>query len=214
MVFDLSYQSVYLGSGTGPNTHLVLLCLCDAKQCLRPHQSPGKNNITLSGVLVPQTTASNLAVVSQLFTNFLNYQSSPVLATGKSTIQSDGATISWLSQGIESLKLTVPFQSTAPINPIRSIDIGSLALTFTPETAWNPRTDSNSVHASMGKSNNYMWLGLMNELEYRTPFWIQRIDLCYPKPVQYRQEWFECRWAFYGNRMICLFILVLLTCSA
>ncbi|KAF8135624.1 hypothetical protein EV363DRAFT_1429344 [Boletus edulis] len=133
VVFDLSYQNVYLGSGSGPNTHL----------------SPGYNNITLSGVLIPQTTASNLAVVSQLFTNFLNHQSSPVLATGKSTMQSDGTVISWLSQGIESLTLTVPFQSAAPINPIRSIDIGSLALTFTPETAWNPRADSNSVYASM-----------------------------------------------------------------
>lgn len=92
-------------------------------------------------------------MVSQLFTNFLNHQSSLVLATGKSTVQSDGTAISWLSQGIESLTLTVPFQSAAPINPIRSIDIGSLALTFTPETAWNPRTDSNSVYASMGKSN-------------------------------------------------------------
>ncbi|KAF8557967.1 hypothetical protein OG21DRAFT_1504634 [Imleria badia] len=133
VVFDLSYQGVYLGSGSGPNTQLY----------------PGNNNITLTGVLVPQTTASNLAVVSQLFTNFLNHQSSPVLATGKSTTQSDGTEISWLSQGLESLTLTVPFQSAAPINPIRSIDIGSLALTFTPETAWNPRTDSNSVYASM-----------------------------------------------------------------
>lgn len=113
-------------------------------------QFPGNNNLTLSGVLVPQTKASDLAAVSQLFTNFLNHETSPVLATGKSTIQSDGTAISWLSQGIESLTLTVPFQSAAPINPIRSIDIGSLALTFAPENAWNPRADSNSVYASMG----------------------------------------------------------------
>ncbi|KAF8840051.1 hypothetical protein BDN67DRAFT_1054007 [Paxillus ammoniavirescens] len=133
VVFDLSYQGVYLGSGTGANTKLT----------------PGNNSISLSGVLVPQSTPSDLAVVSQLFTNYINFESSPVIAAGKSTLQSDGTTISWLSQGLQSLTLTVPFQSTTPINPIRAIDIGSLALTFTPETAWTPRTDSNSVQASM-----------------------------------------------------------------
>jgi len=112
-------------------------------------QVPGLNNITLSGVLVPQTTTANLAAVSQLFTNYINFESSPVIAVGKSTMQPDGSQISWLSQGLQSLQLTVPFKPNAPINPIRSIQIGSMALAFTPETAWSPRTDSNSVHATM-----------------------------------------------------------------
>ena len=112
-------------------------------------QVPGLNNITLSGVLVPQTTTANLAAVSQLFTNYINFESSPVIAVGKSTMQPDGSQISWLSQGLQSLQLTVPFKPSAPINPIRSIQIESMALAFTPETAWTPRTDSNSVHATM-----------------------------------------------------------------
>ncbi|KAH7915074.1 hypothetical protein BJ138DRAFT_1122997 [Hygrophoropsis aurantiaca] len=133
VVFNLSYQSVFLGTGTGINTLLV----------------PGDNNITLSGRLIPQTTPSNLAAVSQLFTNYINFDSSPVIATGESTLQPDGSAISWLSQGLQSLQLNVPFKSTTPINPIRSIQIGSMALAFTPDTAWAPRVDSNSVHASM-----------------------------------------------------------------
>ncbi|KAG1812612.1 uncharacterized protein BJ212DRAFT_460083 [Suillus subaureus] len=133
VVFDLVYQNVYLGTGTGFNTNIV----------------PGPNNITLNGTLVPQTTPANLATVSQLFTNYINFESSPVIAMGKSTLQPDGSQISWLSQGLESLQLVVPFKSTTPINPIRSIQIGSMALAFTPETAWTPRTDSNSVHATM-----------------------------------------------------------------
>ncbi|KAG1851680.1 hypothetical protein F4604DRAFT_1933963 [Suillus subluteus] len=133
VVFDLVYQNVYLGTGTGFNTNIV----------------PGPNNITLNGILVPQTTPTNLATVSQLFTNYINFESSPVIAMGKSTLQPDGSQISWLSQGLESLQLTVPFKSITPINPIRSIQIGSMALAFTPETAWTPRTDSNSVHATM-----------------------------------------------------------------
>ncbi|KIJ67573.1 hypothetical protein HYDPIDRAFT_180379 [Hydnomerulius pinastri MD-312] len=133
VVFDLSYQGVYMGTGTGANTHLA----------------PGNNSISLTGVLVRQTTPSSLAAVSQLFTNYINFESSPVIAAGKSTLQSDGTVISWLSQGLQSLQLDVPFKSTTPINPIRTIEIGTLALDFTPETAWTPRTDSNSVHASM-----------------------------------------------------------------
>ncbi|KAG1761975.1 hypothetical protein EDD22DRAFT_893760 [Suillus occidentalis] len=133
VVFDLVYQNVYLGTGTGYNTNIV----------------PGPNNITLKGILVPQTTPANLAAVSQLFTNYINFESSPVIAIGKSTLQPDGSQISWLSQGVQSLQLTVPFKSSTPINPIRSIQIGSMALAFTPETAWTPRTDSNSVHATM-----------------------------------------------------------------
>lgn len=114
-------------------------------------QVPGNNNITLKGVLIPQTDPSSLAAVSQLFTNYINFESSPVIAAGQSTLQSDGTTISWLSQGLQALQLTVPFKSTSPINPIQSIEIGSMALTFTPETAWTPRTDSDSVQASMSK---------------------------------------------------------------
>lgn len=131
--FSLTYQGAYLGIGTGINTQIV----------------PGNNNITLKGVLIPQTDPSSLAAVSQLFTNYINFESSPVIAAGQSTLQSDGTTISWLSQGLQALQLTVPFKSTSPINPIQSIEIGSMALTFTPETAWTPRTDSDSVQASM-----------------------------------------------------------------
>ncbi|KAI6121372.1 hypothetical protein F5141DRAFT_1186618 [Pisolithus sp. B1] len=104
VVFDLTYQGVYLGSGTGTNTEIV----------------PGNNNITLKGVLIPQTNSSSLAAVSQLFTNYLNFEPSPVVASGQSTLQADGSIISWLSGGIQSLTLT-------------SITIGSMALAFLPE---------------------------------------------------------------------------------
>ncbi|KAL4074292.1 hypothetical protein J3A83DRAFT_4234939 [Scleroderma citrinum] len=133
VVFSLTYQGVYLGSGTGLNTQII----------------PGNNNITLKGVLIPQTDPSSLSAVSQLFTNYINFESSPVIATGQSTLQPDGTTISWLSQGLQSLQLTLPFKSMSPINPIQSITIGNMALTFTPEMAWTPKADSDSVQALM-----------------------------------------------------------------
>lgn len=41
-------------------------------------------------------------------------------------------------------------------------------------------------------------LDLMTDLDYSASFRFQRINFCDPEPVQSRQEWFKCRWAFYG----------------
>ena len=43
-----------------------------------------------------------------------------------------------------------------------------------------------------------LWLEFTNDLVHRASFRVQHIDFCDPEPVQYRQEWFKCRWAFYG----------------
>ncbi|KIK68835.1 hypothetical protein GYMLUDRAFT_34828 [Collybiopsis luxurians FD-317 M1] len=135
VVFDLSYKGVFLGSGSGSNTII---------------NGATKSDITLSGVLVPQSGESNLTAVSELFTNYLNGDNSTVVATGRSTLQTDGTEISWLSQGLQALQLNVPFvlQSGA-ISPIKSIDIGNLALQFSEETPWAPGAQSQAVQASL-----------------------------------------------------------------
>ncbi|KDR75403.1 hypothetical protein GALMADRAFT_553913 [Galerina marginata CBS 339.88] len=133
VVFALSYQNVSLGVGTGIETKIA----------------PGSNNITLKGTLKRQTDPTDLAAVSQLFTNYLNGASSPVIATGQSTLQGDGSTISWLSQGLKSLQLTVPFKAFTEIDPIRTITIGDLDLQFDTAQPWTPAAESNSVQASL-----------------------------------------------------------------
>ncbi|KAF8894927.1 hypothetical protein CPB84DRAFT_1848428 [Gymnopilus junonius] len=134
VVFGLSYKNVSLGIGTGTNASVA----------------PGSNNtITLKGTLERQTDPSALAVVSELFTNYLNGESSPVIATGISTLQNDGSAISWLSQGLQTLQLTVPFKAPTAINPIRTISIGDLALRFDSQEPWNPAAESDSVQASL-----------------------------------------------------------------
>ncbi|KAJ3838704.1 hypothetical protein F5878DRAFT_725102 [Lentinula raphanica] len=135
VVFDLSYKDVFLGTGSGSNTVIT---------------GAAKNDITLSGTLIPQSGDNNLTVVSELFTNYLNGDSSDVIATGKSTLQADGTAISWLSQGLEALQLHVPFVSlSGAISPIKSIDIGNLGLVFAEETPWAPSAQSQSVQASL-----------------------------------------------------------------
>ncbi|KAI0035854.1 hypothetical protein K488DRAFT_76325 [Vararia minispora EC-137] len=134
IVFNLTYNGVYLGQGTQENTQI----------------KPGNNTVTLSGVLVPHNgSASDLQTVSQLFTNYLNSDLSNVLATGVSTLQPDGSEISWLSQGLQALTLQVPFVPKTPINPIQAISIGDFDLNFTAPTAWAPVSNSKTVRATM-----------------------------------------------------------------
>ncbi|KAJ6607775.1 hypothetical protein B0H10DRAFT_2227490 [Mycena sp. CBHHK59/15] len=133
VVFSLSYKGVDLGLGTSTDTSI----------------SPGSNVITLKGFLHSHTDPSELAVVSQLFTNYLNSEVSPVVATGVSTLQTDNSTISWLSSGLQALKLDVPLKSPTPIDPIRSISIGNFAFVFSEETPWSPSADSNTVKAAL-----------------------------------------------------------------
>ena len=56
VVFNLTYENVFLGQGTSTNTQLV----------------PGLNNITLNGRLVPHTDSNELTVMGDLFTKYLN----------------------------------------------------------------------------------------------------------------------------------------------
>ncbi|KAJ3567055.1 hypothetical protein NP233_g6616 [Leucocoprinus birnbaumii] len=132
-VFNLNYDGVLLGSGTSTNTVI----------------DTGLNNITLKGVLEPVKNPADLTKVSTLFTNYLNGDVSNVTASGQSTLQNDGTVIQWLSDGLQSLDLNVPFVSSNPINPIRTIDIGDMALSFSPDTPWTPGAASSSVRASL-----------------------------------------------------------------
>lgn len=139
-------------------------------------QAPGNNTISLAGTLVPQTDPNNLALVSELFTNYLNSVESPVIATGVSTIQADGSIISWLSQGLQALHLTVPFKPLVPINPIQSISIGDLGLRFTEENPWSPTLESNSVNATLSKSAVRIPIHMTkvaHDPPSRTPLWFQ-----------------------------------------
>ncbi|KAF4598358.1 hypothetical protein EYR38_006760 [Pleurotus pulmonarius] len=133
VLFDLSYKDVFLGTGTGTDTIIA----------------PGPVDVTLKGTLVPHTSEAELAVMSDLFTRYLNGESSPVFATGRSTLQGDNSSISWLSDGLKSLRLEVPFKSSLPIDPIKTISIGDFSLAFTEADPWSPTALSRTVEASL-----------------------------------------------------------------
>ncbi|TDL25981.1 hypothetical protein BD410DRAFT_895443 [Rickenella mellea] len=133
IVFNLTYKDVFMGTGTGYTQEL----------------DRGINAIALNGTLIPHTDKTELAVLSELFTQYLNGQSSPVLAEGHASLLKDNTTVSWLSQGLQNLTLNVPFKAPSAINPIKSIDIGYLNLSFTDASAWSPLSNTNEVQAAL-----------------------------------------------------------------
>lgn len=48
------------------------------------------------------------------------------------------------------------------------------------------------------KNNHHVWVKTHERVEYSPSFRVQRIHFCDSEPVQHREEWFECRCAFYG----------------
>ena len=127
VVFDLSYKGVFLGRGTSPSATSIV---------------PGDDNdVTLDGTLVPHTgNDTALALVSELFTQYLNGQPSDVLATGVSSVQPDGSAVGWLSAGLGALALHVPLQPPGgqAIAPIKAIEIEELGLAFSAGSPWAP----------------------------------------------------------------------------
>lgn len=131
----LYYQGLYLGPATTSNLNV----------------SSGRNVITLSGRLIPHNdNATALDLLGKLFTGYINGESLPVQARGSSVQQANGDYVGWLSTGITALELAVPLKAPQPINPIKSISIGSLALVYTPETAYEPTAFSSALSAVLG----------------------------------------------------------------
>lgn len=83
--------------------------------------------------------------MGELFTNYINSVTSPVIARGVSTLQANGDYISWLNQGIRALSTTIPFVPPTPIDPIKGIIIDYLSLVYFVDQPFNPNVFSNEL---------------------------------------------------------------------
>lgn len=137
VAFNLTYQGVFLGEGTGSNVSI---------------SAQGNTSVSLAGTLVPHTDDPDaLAVLGNVFSAYISDETTMVSAKGVYTRQPNGDEIGWLTQGVQSLMLTVPLKAPQPIDPIKTIDIGYLNLSFTEATEWGPMTNSNNVTAELGE---------------------------------------------------------------
>ncbi|KAI1319700.1 hypothetical protein EDD11_003394 [Mortierella claussenii] len=108
----------------------------------------GQQTLSMKGVLIPQTTAEGLADTSEMMSRYIGNIMTDTIATGYE-VKPDGVnSLEWLSAAVKDLKLTVPLQSPAPLQLIKSLNLGALGLIFTPPTAYQPITTSTGVLAN------------------------------------------------------------------
>ncbi|OZJ03376.1 hypothetical protein BZG36_04495 [Bifiguratus adelaidae] len=105
----------------------------------------GDNNVTLTGRIVPQ---NDTTAVNQLFSNYVSGKTSNTTATGVSAAPDGVHPVTWLSEGFQAVHLTAPLAAPQGLQLITGLNIGSMALAFTPQTAYSPQTSANNVVAN------------------------------------------------------------------
>lgn len=132
---SLFYNNLLLGPGLTSNFNLT----------------PGINIVPLHGRLLPYLdNQTALNILGKLFTRFINYEVSPVVAAGAGVELPGHVIPSWLSDGVKVLRMNVPFQSPKPLHPIKSITIKQFNLTYEPDSSpYGPLAASDSLSAYM-----------------------------------------------------------------
>ncbi|KAH7041802.1 hypothetical protein BKA57DRAFT_398731, partial [Linnemannia elongata] len=132
LTLAISYKDTLMGYVTSSNLTMVR----------------GPQTLSMKGYLVPQSTPEGLAITSEMMSRYIGNVVTDTIATGFE-VKPDGVnSIEWLSTAVKQLKLTVPLQSPAPLQLIKSLNLGALGLTFTPPTAYQPATTSTGVIAN------------------------------------------------------------------
>ncbi|KAK5808595.1 hypothetical protein F5H01DRAFT_416482 [Linnemannia elongata] len=132
LTLAISYKDTLMGYVTSSNLTMVR----------------GSQILSMKGYLVPQSTPEGLAITSEMMSRYIGNLVTDTIATGFE-VKPDGVnSVEWLSTAVKQLKLTVPLQSPAPLQLIKSLNLGALGLTFTPPTAYQPATTSTGVIAN------------------------------------------------------------------
>ncbi|KAF9356574.1 hypothetical protein BGX26_005073, partial [Mortierella sp. AD094] len=132
LTLAISYKNTLMGYVTSSNLTMLR----------------GQQTLSMTGVLIPQNTTQGLADVSEMMSRYIGNVVTDTTAVGYD-VKPDGVnSLDWLSAAVKNLNLTIPLQSPAPLQLIKSLNLGALGLVFTPETAYQPLTTSTGVLAN------------------------------------------------------------------
>ncbi|KAF9988201.1 hypothetical protein BGZ75_009820 [Mortierella antarctica] len=132
VVLDLFYEGTHLGQVTAQDAVLV---------------GGSPSPLTLEGTLYRQSDQHDLDNLSVLFSNYLAGKATITTAKGVSVKPNGREPVSWLSDGIMALTLSVPLQSPVPIQIIQGIQINDLGIAFHPDASYSPTVQSKSMSA-------------------------------------------------------------------
>lgn len=109
---------------------------------LYPMSSTG---LSMVGRLIPQESDDGLAAVSEIFNNFIHGKNNDLVVQGTAAGPSD---VSWLNEGIKSLKVATELPNQGVLDIIESIDLLQLSLQFSTDDAWAPPSSTNNTDAA------------------------------------------------------------------
>ncbi|CAO3570476.1 unnamed protein product [Mortierella alpina] len=132
VVLNLFYGGTHLGQVKAQNAVLV---------------GGSSSPLTLEDTLYRQSDQKDLNNLSTLFSNYLAGGATITTAKGISVKPNGKEPVSWLSDGIMALTLSVPLQSPVPIQIIQGIQINDLGIAFHPDASCSPTVQSNSMSA-------------------------------------------------------------------
>ncbi|KAF9909370.1 hypothetical protein EC991_008755 [Linnemannia zychae] len=133
IVLDLFYEGTHLGQVTAQNATIL--------------SGESESPLELEGVLYRQTLDQDLEHLSTLMSNYLGGRVTMTTARGVS-VKPDGVNpVSWLSNGIMNLTLSVPLQSLVPLQTIHEVKVMDMGIAFNPATPYVPTVLSKSMTA-------------------------------------------------------------------
>ncbi|KAL1718757.1 hypothetical protein EV715DRAFT_290908 [Schizophyllum commune] len=127
---------------TGDNAVMIAPVSTNETVTLYPQSS---TNMVLVGRLIPQDSDEGLAAVSGVFNNFIHGKNSDLVVQGAAAGPSD---VSWLNEGIKSLKVETELPNQGKLDIIKSIVLNQLTLMFDEDSAWAPPSSTNDTEAA------------------------------------------------------------------
>ncbi|RKP08371.1 hypothetical protein THASP1DRAFT_23623 [Thamnocephalis sphaerospora] len=132
LTFDIKYSGLRIVTANVTGVNLV----------------PGENLMSMKGRMVPQPRSEDMAIVNKMFGAYMTGKSSDMSVIGVAVRPNATAKpIPWLQAGFEGLTLKVTLDSKEKGDLIQSLELGSMDMRFTEQTAWSPSTSAPNVVA-------------------------------------------------------------------
>ncbi|PVF99379.1 hypothetical protein CPB86DRAFT_293734 [Serendipita vermifera] len=129
---SLAFSSYYsTGTYLGPVASVPTLTLAPLST----------SQVNFAGRLVPQTTEAGLADVSKIFTDFIHDKPSGVIVQGESA----DPNVSWLTEGIKTLRISSVLPSRGVLSIIQTITINQMTMDFPAGSAYAPISSSSDT---------------------------------------------------------------------
>lgn len=140
MYFDMTYNGTKVGEVVSYQVTL----------------ESGMNALTMAGRLVPQSNQADLDTLSEMMSKYLKGETADVSVVGTNVRPNNNTEpISWLLAGFKGTTMTVPFPGAKGLKLVKKVEIGTMSMVVTPETAYRPLSSGSGIVAHFKMPFNF-----------------------------------------------------------